>query len=194
MIHSNQTFKQFFEMISNNPAFFVDFDETLVSSNRVNKFNDELQELIDDQDVNKYLFEDRGQNWVSFLRPHAIEFLNELKKLGNVYILTAGAKEFQLPIKKYFHMPISDDHVFGPNQYFEVPYFKNAFLIDNLHFHASDIIDKLTVMGHAPEYSDQDNEYIENDRHIQVKPFYYQNIGTDNELVNVLNFIQNYNK
>jgi hypothetical protein len=189
MIRPNLTFKKYFETTHEKPSFFVDFDETLVSTNKNKDFDKNLQELINDPNIKKYLFNHQGQEMVSFLRPYAIEFVNELKKLGNVFILTYGNKDYQLPIKNYFHVPIDDDDVFGPNEFGSVPQYTNSYLIDNLHFHASDIIDKLTAMGHPPEYSDEDHEYVENDRHIKVKPFHADNIHSDNELQKILNFI-----
>ena len=190
MTHLSQSFKKFLETIDQKQTFFVDFDETLVSTNKINNFDEELNDLLEDENVSKYIFNHKGQNMVSFLRPHAIEFLTELKKLGKVYILTAADKEFQLPIKNYFKIPINDNDVFGISEYSHVPYHRNSYLIDNLDFHQSDIIDKLTAMGHPPEYSEKDYDYVENDRHIKVKPFHFHHVHTDRELINLLNFIK----
>lgn len=170
MIWKPKTFREFFES-KEKPHFFVDFDETLVSTMP--------QKTAKENDLESFKFNHKGIDYVSFLRPFAREFINELKQLGNIHILTAGGRNFQLNIHRAFELPIREKDFYAIEDYDRLPQNNNSYLIDNLHSTHSDIINKLNAMGHNQE----------SDRHIKVRPFDPNLNSDDFELKDLLNYL-----
>lgn len=158
-------FKLWFENSESNPIIFLDLDETLVSTQKIPPNPKNLEEMknLGGVPVN--------QSHVSFLRPHAIEFVNNLKAIAKVYILTAGGREFQKNVVKALNIPIDEHDVFGVEDYDLIepehnilPKSKNSILVDDLHHTAPNTMSKLYALN------------INEDRHIKVNPFNFNPI------------------
>jgi len=145
-------FKLWFENSESNPIIFLDLDETLVSTLGMPSNPKNLEEMknLGGVPVN--------QSHVSFLRPHAIEFVNNLKAIAKVCILTAGRKKFQ---KNVFG--IEDYDLIKPENNI-LPKSENSVLVDDLEHHAPNTMSKLYALN------------INEHRHIKVNPFNFNPI------------------
>ena len=136
--------------LSKNICFFVDLDETLVSSENFStivmsnsygkKYSDLLIEqkknILDDQGYKIVCDEETNNPLVSKLRPFAKEFLSFLSNLGKVYLCTSAQQDYA----------DGDLKAFGLDSYFTEKYYRhningfsikpcdNFFLIDDLDF------------------------------------------------------------
>jgi len=152
-------FKTWIENKEENPIIFLDLDETLVSTNKVPPFKnpEEIKALSGVLITNSY---------ASFLRPHAIDFVNNLKAIAKVCIITAGGSVFQKKVIKALGIPIDENNIFGIEDYEfidpeenKLPKSKKSILVDDLDPTAGKTMAKLYALG------------INEDRHVKVKPF-----------------------
>lgn len=182
-------FKLWFENSDSNPIIFLDLDETLVSTLGMpsNLKNLEEMKALGGVPVN--------QSHVSFLRPHAIEFVNNLKAIAKVCILTAGGKKFQKNVVKALDIPIDEHDVFGKEDYDLIepennilPKSENSVLVDDLEHYAPNTMSKLYALG------------LDEHRHIKVNPFNFNPIlakklprfyKNDDELIKIKSEITN---
>lgn len=125
------------------PTIFVDQDNTLLYLSDVMTMS-----RLGSWANNNATFADIMGNNVGILpRPHAKNFLSECKKIGTVYILTAGTTSFQEKVLESVGMLSMVKDVYGRDRYHEVPKGGHNILIDNLphtHFNSDS---KLAVMG-----------------------------------------------
>lgn len=75
---------------------FVDLDETLIHT------FDSWEDREGDK-VESFILSD-GDEYVTCLRPGALEFLAKLRELGDVYMLTAATKEYASKINLLFNL------------------------------------------------------------------------------------------
>jgi hypothetical protein len=114
-----------------NNHIFVDLDETLIytGTNRgIKKDGKEIikQVMLSDDDV-----------YTAQLRPNAIVFLNELRKLSsNVFMLTIATKEYAVIMNRIFGLGFFSSMIYSREhiQALDVPTLScgNVFLFDNL--------------------------------------------------------------
>ena len=153
-------FKTWIENKEEEPIIFLDLDETLVSTQQVPFDENYEEEMIKFGGV---LIE---ESYISFLRPHAIDFVNNLKAVAKVCIMTAGGSVFQKKVIKALNIPIDENDVFGRRDYQflapemnKLPKSKKSILVDDLDPSAGNTMEKLYALG------------INEDKHIKVKPF-----------------------
>jgi len=165
-------FKLWLENAENKPNIFLDLDETLVKTTFVPTSMLEDKELV--EKIN-HLGGKIGSDFVTFLRPHAKEFIKELKSFANVFILTNGKRKFQKNIIKLLEIPIKEKNIFGREDYDgssnKLPQSENSILIDDLSLNTSGVQSKLNAMGINPKYDDEKFEYEPVKNHIKIKIF-----------------------
>jgi phosphoglycolate phosphatase-like HAD superfamily hydrolase len=127
---------------SRRPNIFVDQDNTLLvlmDKFSLDKKGKWAKENATEAVINKYP--------VAILpRPGAKQFLKECKKIGNVYVLTAGVSHYQKQVLAKVGMLELVEDVFGRDNFHEVPQGR-SILIDNLpHNHGNSVV-KLQSMG-----------------------------------------------
>jgi hypothetical protein len=152
-------FKTWIENKEENPIIFLDLDETLVSTNKVQLFKN-LEEI---KTLGGVLI---TNSHASFLRSHAINFVNNLKAIAKVCIITAGGSVFQKKVIKALGIPIDENDIFGIEEYEflapeknKLPKSKKSILVDDLDPTAGNTMAKLYALG------------IDEDKHVKVKPF-----------------------
>lgn len=152
-------FKTWIENKEESPIIFLDLDETLVSTHKVPtlKSPEEIKTLGGVLINNSH---------ASFLRPHAINFVINLKEIAKVCIITAGGSVFQKKVIKALGIPINENDIFGIEDYEflapeknELPKSKKSILVDDLDPTAGNTMAKLYALG------------IDEDKHVKVKPF-----------------------
>ena len=157
--------EEYLENTNQSPIVFLDLDETLVSTLKMPSNPNNIDELITlgGTPINN--------SHISFLRTHAIEFVNKMKSIAKTYIITAGGKEFQKKVVKALNIPIEQHDVFGIEDYDLIepehnilPKSKNSVLVDDLHHTAPNTMSKLYALN------------INEDRHIKVNPFNFNPI------------------
>lgn len=125
------------------PTIFVDQDNTLLCLTDKTT----LSNLGDWENKNATFVDIMGNHVGVSPRPNAKTFLAECKKIGTVYILTAGITTFQEKVLESVGMLNMVQDVYGRDRYHEVPKDGHNILIDNLpHTHANSDA-KLLVMG-----------------------------------------------
>jgi FMN phosphatase YigB (HAD superfamily) len=99
-------FKIWIENKEEDLIIFLDLDETLVSTHKIPLLNnpEEIKALGGVLINNSY---------ASFLRPHAIDFVNNLKAVAKVCIITAGGSLFQKKVIKALGIPIDENDIFN---------------------------------------------------------------------------------
>jgi len=189
---------------SKNLCFFVDMDETLLSSEGLvsvliaNYFGGKIADLSSEQRIN--IMEDNGYEIildeettnpiVSKLRPYAKEFLSYLSGLGNIYLCTNATQDYADAALNHF----------GLSSFFKGKYYRNEikslrikpcdnyFLIDDLPF--DQLQGKFQFLGvPTPKWRGINNEEYEKEveiinqqygpRHIKVRPYYGENNDTE---------------
>jgi len=142
------------------PIIFLDLDETLISTQKVS-FNEKYEEEM--EKLGGVRIE---ESYISFLRPHAIDFVSNLKSVAKVCIMTAGGSVFQRKVIKALNIPIDENDVFGRRDYQflapemnKLPKSKKLILVDDLDPSAGNTMEKLYALG------------INEDKHVKVKPF-----------------------
>lgn len=171
-----KNFKLWLEASKEKPAVFLDLDETLVKT-RIVQTNEEIKS---DDKTFKY----ENDSYITTLRPHAIKFINSLKRKANVYIFTHGKQKFQEKVIELHSLPIHKDHLFGIERYSKAPKLNNFILVDDLGFNTSGVQHKLNNLGSFPEYDTENFKYKPINNFINIKPF----LGDpkDNELLAIL--------
>lgn len=155
-------FKQWLENSEESTVVFLDLDETLVSTHKLpsNPKNADLMRSIGGVQIQ--------DSYISFLRPHAIDFVNNLKSIARVCIITAGSGSFQKNVIHALKIPINDSDIFGFEDYDisvhrpsenKLPKSKNSVLVDDLNYDEPKTMEKLHAIG------------IDEDKHIKVSPF-----------------------
>lgn len=180
-----RNFKLWFENSESNPIIFLDLDETLISTLKLPSNTKNVDELISLGGIPV------DDSYISFLRPHANEFINKMKSIAKTCILTAGSRAFQTKAIKALNIPIEDNHIFCIEDYDldfirpkdnKLPKNKNSVLVDDLDYTAGKTMAKLYAIG------------IDEDRHIKVNPFNFNPIlarklprfyKNDDELLNI---------
>jgi len=116
-----------------NNHIFVDLDETLIHCWPSNEF-----EKIDGHEkLVKAIKLSDNQIYHTQLRPNAVEFLNELRKItSNVFMLTIATKEYAVSMNRIFGLGFFSDMIYSREdiQRNSTPEVGcgNVFLIDNL--------------------------------------------------------------
>lgn len=178
-------FKLWLEGSGGPPVVFLDLDGTLVSTHRTppNPRNADLMRSLGGVPV-------RGSH-ISFLRPHAVEFVNKLKSVARVCVITAGSGGFQRDVVRALGIPVDGPDVFGLEDYDltvrrpsenGLPKSGNSVLVDDLDHDEPKTMEKLHAIG------------IDEDRHVKVAPFAFDPViaarfpgvfGGDDELLGV---------
>ena len=160
-----KNFKLWLENAEKYPIIFLDLDETLVSTLKMPSNIKNADEMISLGGIPV------NNSYITFLRPHAIGFINKMKSIAKTCIITAGGKAFQTKVIKTLNIPIDDHNIFGIEDYDliepednKLPKSKNSVLVDNLESTAGKTMAKLYALGI--------NEY----RHIKVNPFNFNPI------------------
>ena len=199
-------FKQWLENREEKLKVFLDLDETLVNTVRF-QFNGERLQFNDIEEMEKLGGKIIG-DYISFLRPHTIDFIKELQKKLEVYILTSGKKDFQKQIIKIHNIPINDSNIFTREDYYDkgseennIPKFSNSILVDDNTHGSSGINDKLYALGAIQDRNPKINygttmsyeDPVVDQKFINVKPFYINGPedlpSDDNELLKTLHII-----
>lgn len=101
------------EKENGQPNIFVDQDNTLLYSTS-DKIIKKLGKWAIENAVSANIF----GNQLSILpRPFALNFLNECRKIGKVYILTAGISSFQKQVLEKVNMLNSVEGVYGRDNF-----------------------------------------------------------------------------
>lgn len=182
-------FKMWLENYEENPVIFLDLDETLVSTIKMPSNIKNANKMISLGGVPV------NDSYITFLRSHAIEFVNEMKSIAKTCIITAGKRSFQTEVIKALYIPIDDNNIFGIEDYDltepennKLPKSKNSVLVDDLESTAGKTMSKLYAIG------------IDEDRHIKVNPFNFNPIlakklpkfyKNDDELLKIIPDIMN---
>lgn len=162
-----QNFKLWFENSESNPIIFLDLDETLVSTLKLPSNTKNADEMIALGGIPV------NNSYITFIRPHAIDFINKMKSIAKTCILTAGPRAFQIKVIKALNVPIDDNHIFCIEDYDidlirpkdnKLPKNKNSVLVDDLDYTAAKTMAKLYAIG------------IDEDQHIKVNPFNFNPI------------------
>ena len=160
-----KNFKLWLENVEENPIIFLDLDETLVSTLKMPSNTKNTDEMISLGGVPV------NDSYITFLRPHAIDFINKMKLIAKTCILTAGSREFQIKVIKALNIPIDDHNIFGMEDYDliepednKLPKSKNSVLVDDLESTSGKTMAKLYALG------------INEDRHIKANPFNFNPI------------------
>lgn len=171
-----KNFKLWFENLEKKPSVFLDLDETLVKTRIVSP----NEKTMPEDKVFKY----DSDSYATTLRPHAVNFINELKQKADVYIFTHGKQKFQEKVIKLHNLSIDKNHIFGREKYDKIPKFSNFILVDDLELSTAGAQDKLNALGSFPEYDKENFKYKPINNFIKIKPFFGD--PNDNELLNVL--------
>lgn len=92
--------------------------------------------------------DDWANNWfVTYRRPGAIEFIESIKPLTQVFILTSGGKPFQTNVIKIHKIPIAENQILGRQEYGQVPQNPKSVLVDDLTPQTSGAKNKLQAIG-----------------------------------------------
>lgn len=159
------------------PIIFVDLDETLLSTVYLQNAGGWIKDKEEYYKISNTLnyWKQRGEKiikqgkdtFLTRMRPHADTFLNKLKKLGEVYVLTSGRTEFQQKVAKLHGFDVP---VIGKDKYNLVPKSENPILIDDLPIDSGGAHEKLEAIGGK----------ISN--YVKVNPWFGDN-PNDNELI-----------
>lgn len=122
---------------------FVDQDNTLLYLTSP----ETIKDLGDWATKNTVFANISGYKTAILPRPHALTFLKECKKIGRVFILTAGISKFQKQVLEKVNMLEAVEDVFGRDNFHEVPQSGKKVLIDNLQFNHPNSKAKLQAMG-----------------------------------------------
>ena len=133
-------------MDNNKYAIFVDFDECLIhgftASDRKTPTFDEVK-----KDFEVTWIADEETKYVIVLRPGAKEFLQELKKITpNIFILTAGLKDFQIKVAESAGLFGLVKGLYGRDST-DVPKFTCPILIDDMWLKSGNTFRKCQQMG-----------------------------------------------
>lgn len=133
-------------MNQNKIAIFVDFDECLIHGFNANDgrspTHDEVKKQFETSVLN-----DEKEPYVIVLRPGAKEFLKDLHKITpNVFILTAGLKDFQSRAAKSIGLLPLVKALYGRDSK-DVPIYQYSILIDDMWPNSSNSIHKFAQMG-----------------------------------------------
>lgn len=141
------------------PSIFVDQDNTLLYLTSAETIA-QLGEWAKDNSVFARI---SGYQVAILPRPHALHFLSECRRIGKVYILTAGVSGFQKQVLDKVHMLDAVEGVYGRDNFHEVPQDQKKVLIDNLPFNHPNSKAKLHAMGggmylKVPDWEGQDSK------------------------------------
>jgi hypothetical protein len=130
----------------NKVAIYVDFDECLIHGFTVTDGkNPTFDEVKKDFEVS--WIPDGKEMYAIVLRPGAKEFLNSLQKITpNVFILTAGQKEFQTKVATAAGLIGLVKGLYGRDST-DTPQFPISILIDDLEIQSSNTFKKCLQMG-----------------------------------------------
>lgn len=119
-----------------NNHIFVDLDETLIHSCPDNQF----ENIVGHEKLVKTVKLSGNDLYHTQMRPNAIEFLNELRKItSNVFMLTIATKEYAVAMNRIFGLGFFSDMIYSREhiQCNATPEIGagNVYLIDNLPRH-----------------------------------------------------------
>lgn len=184
-----------------NKAIYVDFDECLIhgfhaGDNKEPSF-DELKKSYETAWI-----PDEGETYAIIVRPGAREFLQSLQKITpNVFILTAGLKNFQTRVAEEVGLLGLVKGLYGRDST-DVPQFPVSVLIDDLWIESQNTYHKCVQMGvidqetmqridHGPWNQEETDKVVETIRkhYIQISHFTGENLN-DHGFAEVLPKIQ----
>lgn len=184
-----------------NKAIYVDFDECLIhgfhaGDNKQPSF-EELKKSYETAWI-----PDEGETYAIIVRPGVREFLQSLQKITpNVFILTAGLKNFQTRVADAVGLMGLVKGLYGRDST-DVPQFPVSVLIDDLWIQAENTYHKCFQMGvidaetmqrikHGPWSQEESDRVVEDitKHYIQISHFTAENLN-DNGFADVLPKIQ----
>ncbi len=160
---------------------FVDLDETLIHTNTSTEPN-EIPEIS----INTSTRPGKPDYYSSSLRPGAIELLAELRRIGNVFMLTRATHEYAVAMNKVFDLGFPVNRIYSRRdvknfRYKELnlPQGKN-FLIDDLP--QIDNYEKITLISQLGLV-----------KYIHIKPFYgfISDVLLASDIENIVGTIKN---
>lgn len=133
-------------MDKNKIAIFVDFDECLIhgftTSDNKKPIYDEVKQNFEVSSI-----DDAGSTYAIVLRPGAREFLKSLHKItSNVFILTAGLKQFQTKVARAIGLMNLVKDLYGRDST-DVPIYPVCVLIDDMWIKSPNTFKKSRQMG-----------------------------------------------
>lgn len=148
---------------------YVDLDETLVASARVQRDPDKEDRL---RSSGYELAEVADGAYLVALRPGARELLSSLRSLGRVSLCTAASRPYADEVLQSFGLTSLLDEVISKEDFGSGIPDGRVILIDNLPPEASDIQEKLRTVGAAPANPSDGAHYM---KHlVRVSDFYGQ--------------------
>lgn len=127
-------------------AIYVDFDECLIHGFTVTDGKNPTFEQVK-KDFNVSCIPDGKELYAVVRRPGAIEFLTSLQSItSNIFILTAGLKEFQTKAATAAGLMDLVKGLYGRDS-IDTPQFPISILIDDLEIQSSNTFKKCLQMG-----------------------------------------------
>lgn len=163
-------FREWIEEAAADNTIFCDLDDTLVKSKHISSmsiydlvprnlsFRDRMEKGRAMQDSGYDVlqghieqgwipFESHGERYIAQPKPNAHKFVEELRKMGQVFVYTQGKKEHQLKVIQACELPFAPNQVFGREDYGHMPHSPNAVLIDDLGVNTQGVTEKLRSLG-----------------------------------------------
>lgn len=142
---------EFCRLASEEWSFFVDMDETLLTSFAPDK--DALKRFGESKSPNVKVVHEKttGRTLVSIKRPGADAFLNELRQLGRVCLLTASAPQYAHLVLRAHGLSKHFDKIYTGEDLTGTPkeWGKKFLLIDNLPITSDLVGNKLQMLNYS---------------------------------------------